>query len=129
MMILKVIGFWMILLTLSFSVQAQKRSTTTESSPLLKQDFSAFKFRNIGPAFTSGRIADIAIHPSNRNIWYVATASGGVWKTVNSGTTWTPIFDEQPVFAIGCVTIDPNNPNRIWIGTGENNGGRPYFLW
>ena len=124
MMRLKVIGFWMILLTLSFSVQAQKRSTTTESSPLLKQDFSAFKFRNIGPAFTSGRIADIAIHPSNRNIWYVATASGGVWKTVNSGTTWTPIFDEQPVFAIGCVTIDPNNPNRIWIGTGENNGGR-----
>jgi photosystem II stability/assembly factor-like uncharacterized protein len=106
-------------------LQAQKKgSSEPESSALAKQSFSAFAFRNIGPAFTSGRIADIAIHPSNRNIWYVGVASGGVWKTVNAGITWTPLFDEQAVFAIGCVTIDPNNPNRIWVGTGENNGGR-----
>ncbi|MFC3416727.1 WD40/YVTN/BNR-like repeat-containing protein [Algoriphagus hitonicola] len=121
---IKSMGLWMMMLLLSFSIHAQKRTSPAEGSNLAKQDFSAFKFRNIGPAFTSGRIADIAIHPDNRNIWYVATASSGVWKTINAGTTWTPIFDDQPVFATGCVTIDPSNPNRVWVGTGENNGGR-----
>jgi hypothetical protein len=72
----------------------------------------------------SGRIADIAIHPQNRNIWYVAVGSGGVWKTMNAGTTWTPIFDNQTSYSIGCVTIDENNPNIVWVGTGENIGGR-----
>lgn len=116
-----------ILLLFSFSLSsafAQKKGTTSSTSELAKQNFSAFAFRNIGPAFTSGRIADVAIHPDNRNVWYVGVASGGVWKTENAGTTWTPIFDEQSVYAVGCVTIDPNNPNRIWVGTGENNGGR-----
>ena len=80
--------------------------------------------RNIGPAFMSGRIADIAIHPENPNIWYIAVGSGGVWKTENAGTTWQPVFDGQKSFSIGCVTIDPNNPHTIWVGTGENVGGR-----
>lgn len=82
------------------------------------------EFRSLGPALTSGRIADIAIHPENESVWYVAVGSGGVWKTTNAGTTWTPIFDKQSVYSIGCVTIDPNNPNTIWVGTGENVGGR-----
>ncbi len=86
--------------------------------------FSALKFRSIGPAFMSGRIADLAIHPENENIWYVAAGSGGVWKTMNSGTTFTPIFDKQPVYSIGCLTIDPGNPHVVWVGTGENVGGR-----
>lgn len=86
--------------------------------------FDNLKFRSIGPAFMSGRIADIAIDPTNENIWYVAVGSGGVWKTINAGTTFTPIFDKQPVYSIGCVTIDPNNPYTIWVGTGENVGGR-----
>lgn len=86
--------------------------------------FSGLEFRNLGPAFTSGRIADIAIHPKNENIWYVAVGSGGVWKTNNSGTTWTPIFDKQTSYSIGCITIDTNNPSTIWVGTGENVGGR-----
>ncbi|WP_439475023.1 VPS10 domain-containing protein [Algoriphagus formosus] len=103
---------------------AQKKNSEEKAKDLASQSFSAFAWRNIGPAFTSGRIADIAIHPNNRNVWYVGVASGGVWKTENAGTTWTPIFDDQPVFAIGCVTIDPVNPNRVWVGTGENNGGR-----
>lgn len=103
---------------------AQKKNTDSEAEGLAAQNFSAFAWRNIGPAFTSGRIADIAIHPNDRNTWYVAVASGGVWKTENAGTTWKPIFDRQSVFATGCVTIDPNNPNRVWVGTGENNGGR-----
>ena len=86
--------------------------------------FTGLKFRNLGPALTSGRIADIAIHPKNENIWYVAVGSGGVWKTVNAGTTWTPIFDKQTSYSIGCITIDPNNEHTIWVGTGENVGGR-----
>ena len=86
--------------------------------------FGGLKFRNIGPAMTSGRIADIAIHPNNENIWYVAVGSGGVWKTKNSGTTWKPIFENQKVYSTGCITIDPNNPSTIWLGTGENVGGR-----
>ena len=72
----------------------------------------------------SGRIADIAIHPHNENIWYVAVGSGGVWKTINSGTTWTPIFDKQTSYSIGTVFIDPNRPETIWVGTGEDVGGR-----
>ncbi len=86
--------------------------------------FSALKMRNIGPAFTSGRIADIAINPLNENIWYVAVGSGGVWKTENAGTTWKPIFDHQNSYSIGCLTIDPNNSETIWVGTGENVSGR-----
>ena len=95
-----------------------------EKSPLNSGTFSGFKARNVGPAMKSGRIADIAIHPENNNVWYVAVGSGGVWKTLNSGTTWTPIFDGQKVYSIGCVSIDPNNPHIIWVGTGENVGGR-----
>ncbi len=72
----------------------------------------------------SGRISDIAIHPENENIWYITAGSGGVWKTINAGTTWTPVFDSQKVYSIGCITIDPNNPHTIWVGTGENVGGR-----
>lgn len=98
-----------------FHSQAQKNNENT---------FKGLQFRSIGPALTSGRIADIAIDPDNENIWYVAVGSGGVWKTVNSGTTWTPIFDKQTSYSIGCITIDPNNPHTIWVGTGENVGGR-----
>ena len=85
---------------------------------------SALKFRNIGPAFMSGRIADIAVDQQNPNTWYVGAGSGNVWKTTNAGTTWNPIFDNYPVYSIGCITIDPSNSNTVWIGTGENNGGR-----
>ncbi|MDX1667268.1 MAG: hypothetical protein R3350_08565, partial [Saprospiraceae bacterium] len=96
---------------ISFGLSGQDESDSAEmsESSINKSTFSAFKLRSIGPAFTSGRIADIAIHPEDDNLWYVAVGSGGVWKTENAGTTWTPIFDGQPSYSIGCVTIDPNN--------------------
>ncbi len=87
-------------------------------------DFSAIKLRNVGPAFTSGRIADIAMHPEDDNVWYVAVGSGGVWKTGNAGTTWKSLFDGQGSYSIGAITLDPRNPHTVWVGTGENVGGR-----
>lgn len=103
----------------SVSVFGQQRQTALADSI-----FSGLEFRNIGPAFMSGRIADIAIHPQNDNIWYAAVGSGGVWKTMNSGTTWVPIFDNYSVYSTGCITVDTNNPHTVWLGTGENVGGR-----
>ena len=110
-----------------FDVNSQRRrnnqSTNTQQKES-KLSLSALKLRNVGPAFLSGRIADIAIHPENNNVWYVATGSSGVWKTENSGTTYTPIFDNESTYTTGCITIDPNDPSIIWLGTGENVGGR-----
>jgi len=82
------------------------------------------KFRSIGPAWCSGRIADLAVNPKNPKEYYVAVASGNVWKTTNSGTTWDPIFDKYGAYSIGVVELDPNNPNVVWVGTGENNHQR-----
>lgn len=95
-----------------------------EKSLLASTGFSGLKFRNIGPALTSGRISDFAMHPDNPKTYYVATSSGGVWKTVNAGTTYVPVFDSQGSYSIGCVTLDPNNPNVVWVGSGENNNQR-----
>ncbi|MGB9006098.1 MAG: hypothetical protein WCB96_10275 [Candidatus Aminicenantales bacterium] len=91
---------------------------------LTPETLAGLAFRNIGPAVMSGRISDIAIHPKTRRVWYVAVGSGGVWKTENAGTAWTPIFDDQGSYSIGCLTLDPNNPDVVWVGTGENVSGR-----
>ncbi len=117
--------FLAFLFTISYQATGQRsKGKQTVESAFTDSIFSGLKLRNIGPAFMSGRIADIAIHPKNENIWYVAVGSGGVWKTINSGTTWNPVFDDQTSYSIGCVTIDPNDHNVIWVGTGENVGGR-----
>jgi len=86
--------------------------------------WSGLALRSIGPALTSGRIVDIAVDPTNPHRWFVAVTSGGVWKTENAGTTWTPVFDGEGSYSIGCVAIDPKNPFVIWVGTGENNSQR-----
>jgi photosystem II stability/assembly factor-like uncharacterized protein len=85
--------------------------------------FEAMRIRNVGPT-TGGRIADIAVDPKNESIWYVASAASGLWKTTSHGVSFTPIFDSYGSFSLGCVVIDPNNSNVIWLGTGENNAQR-----
>jgi len=97
---------------------------SAQDNLISETNFSALKLRNVGPAFTSGRIADIAMHPNDDNMWYVAVGSGGVWKTINAGTTWESLFDGQGSYSIGALTLDPRNPHTVWVGTGENVGGR-----
>lgn len=110
---------------------AQEAAAPSEDAVPKSADFQlksnqigALKFRNIGPALMSGRIGDLAIDPNQPNTWYVAVASGGLWKTTNAGTTWTPIFDNYGSYSMGCVSLDPQNSNTVWVGTGENVGGR-----
>ncbi len=90
-----------------------------------------FAWRPIGPAITSGRIVDLAIPegPADRisrpgQIMYAASASGGVWRTVNEGTTWEPIFDKYGSSSIGDIAVAPSNPDILWVGTGESNNQR-----
>jgi len=114
-----------LLLTLLFQFTVQASLHATETSDEEEQGpYDGLKWRNIGPAFMSGRIADIDWDPTDNSVWYVGVGSGGVWKTINAGVTWTPIFDKQTAYSIGNVTVDPSNPHRIWVGTGEDVGGR-----
>jgi photosystem II stability/assembly factor-like uncharacterized protein len=95
-----------------------------EADPTDKDLYKAFSLRSLGPALTSGRIADFAVREDDPRHYYVAVASGGVWVTHNAGTTWKPVFDQQGSYSIGCVTLDPGNHHTVWVGTGENNNQR-----
>ncbi|MEO8430976.1 MAG: glycosyl hydrolase [Acidobacteriota bacterium] len=88
------------------------------------ETFSGLELRSIGPAVTSGRVVDLAVDPENPSRWFVASADGGVWRTVNAGTTFQPVFDAEASHSIGCVTIDPRDPFVVWVGSGENNSQR-----
>ena len=112
------------IIVFSFVFSMQIVAQDDKEKSILEIALEGFKFRSIGPAFMSGRIADIAIDSTNENVWYVAVGSGGLWKTTNSGTTWTPLTDKESFYSTGCVTIDPHNNQKIWLGTGENVGGR-----
>ncbi|HXA66054.1 MAG TPA: hypothetical protein VNV82_12925 [Bryobacteraceae bacterium] len=92
--------------------------------PMNAATFSGLHLRAIGPAFTSGRVVGFAVDPKNSQRYFVAAASGGVWRTANDGTSWTPVFDTQGSYSIGTVVIDPKNPSVVWVGTGENNNQR-----
>ncbi|MCK9425120.1 MAG: glycosyl hydrolase [Ignavibacteriaceae bacterium] len=105
---------------LTFSLFAQKEETKEKLS---SGTFSGLKFRNIGPAWNSGRISDFAVNPNNKSEYYVAAASGHLWKTTNNGTSWSAIADTLP-YSLGVVKLDPNNANVVWVGTGENNHQR-----
>jgi photosystem II stability/assembly factor-like uncharacterized protein len=113
-----------LIIALSLAITQIGVSQSKKKSELSKINLSGLKFRSVGPSLTAGRVADIAVNQNNNKIYYVAVASGGVWKTENSGTTFKPIFDSQGSYSIGCVQIDPNNEHVIWVGTGENNNQR-----
>ncbi len=129
-----IILFTGISLTPFFAFTAEKQNEKTQKDKKIKEikkdslpnsdTVSGLKFRSIGPAFTSGRIADFAVNPRNTNEWYVAVASGNLWKTLNNGTTFDPVFENYGAYSIGCVTIDPTNSNVVWTGTGERNSQR-----
>ena len=114
-----------LILTVGFStVEAKKRKEEVKKDSLSSATFNGLKWRSIGPAFVSGRISDFAVDPDNFSTYYVAVASGHIWKTTNNGITFKPIFDNYGAYSIGCLAMDPNNSNVIWAGTGENNHQR-----
>lgn len=86
--------------------------------------FAGLKFRLIGPAVASGRVMSIAVNPQKKDEFYAGVASGGVWKTVNDGTTWTPVFDSEGSYSVGWVELDPNDSSIVWVGSGESNSQR-----
>jgi photosystem II stability/assembly factor-like uncharacterized protein len=121
-----------IILAGSSSLSAQKKETKKEEKGSANQIkpsvssslFTGITFRSVGPAWASGRIADLAVNPSDHSEIYAAIASGNIWKSMNNGTTWKPVFDKYGAYAIGCIVIDPSNNNVVWAGTGENNHQR-----
>ena len=105
------------MLVFSTNSFATKDKIKLQDSLLDKISLSGLQWRSIGPSLTSGRISDLAINPDKPFEYYVAVSSGGVWKTTNWGLDYTPVFDNESSYSIGCVTIDPNNTNIVWIGT------------
>jgi photosystem II stability/assembly factor-like uncharacterized protein len=109
----------------AFPAQSEDKDSSEKPAERFSADtFRGLRFRSLGPALTSGRVAALGVHPQNRSHYYAAAASGGVWKTVNAGTTWTPVFDNEGSYSIGTVVLDPKNPSTVWVGTGENNSQR-----
>ena len=122
---MKKLSFALLLVLLMIPALGSAAEEAEEPETRLNADtLSGLELRGIGPAINSGRVVHFAVTPGKRHRYFVATASGGLWKTENAGTTWTPVFDGEGSYSIGCVTIDPSNPNVIWVGTGENNSQR-----
>ena len=114
----------LLLLSLSLSFAFAEKDDKEKKDTSLAAVTGGLKWRSIGPAYSSGRISDFAFNPKNPAEYYVAVSSGNIWKTVNNGTTFEPIFDSYGSYSIGCLALDPNNPFVIWAGTGENNHQR-----
>ena len=115
-----------LLWTLAVSAQepAQPAAGSGNQDPFVQATFEDFRLRAVGPAIASGRVGSIAMHPENKQTWYIGVSSGGVWKTTNAGITFTPVFQNEGSYAIGTVVIDPKNPSTLWVGTGEANNQR-----
>ncbi len=105
-------------------LSSQEPAANRPRDPMSTATFNDLRMRLIGPAFTSGRVAALAVDPSNRSRYFVAVASGGVWKTTNGGNTFIPVFDNEASYSIGAIALDPKNPSTVWVGSGENNSQR-----
>src|SRR5881392_4037949 len=107
-------------LLIALVAAAQQPQVATTVVKVDSETISGLGARNIGSAAMSGRVAALAaVHEGSRLTVYVGAASGGVWKSVNGGTTYKPVFDKQPVQSIGAIAVDPKNPQVVWVGTGE----------
>ncbi|MGH9831961.1 MAG: WD40/YVTN/BNR-like repeat-containing protein, partial [Blastocatellia bacterium] len=120
--------FVILCLALQFSStlpsNAQQQQNRPAPPPINQSDdpiLKPFRWRSIGPASMGGRIDDIAVVESNPSVIYLGLATGGVWKSVNNGTTWEPIFDTYTVASIGDIAVCQSDPNIVWVGTGEQN--------
>jgi photosystem II stability/assembly factor-like uncharacterized protein len=122
--ILILLGLVIFPLSIDAKAKKKKAGAMRPEGGVTSGTFSGLNFRSIGPAFTSGRIADIAVNPNDHSEYYVAAAAGNVWKTNNNGTTFKPIFDRYGAWSIADVEIDPRSTNVIWVGTGEYNSQR-----
>src|SRR5439155_14492599 len=111
------------LIAIALLAAAGVRPLLSQSSPP-NDTFAGLRARSIGPAVTSGRVMTIAVHPTDTAVFYVGAASGGVWKTVNGGASFQPVFDKEGSFSIGWITVDPKRPSIVWVGTGERNSQR-----
>ncbi len=105
--------------TLAGLLLALPLPSLSAQTPSPEDALSRMHYREIGPALMGGRISDLAVVEAKPQTFFLATASGGLWKTENHGTSWTPLFDDQPTSSIGDVTIHQSNPNLVWVGTGE----------
>jgi photosystem II stability/assembly factor-like uncharacterized protein len=122
---LRLVVLFLLILTPMVAFPAKDQPKNDEegegAKTLGKVSLEGLAFRSIGPAITGGRVIDIEVNPRDPSEYYVASGHGSLWKTTNRGTTFTPVFDGQSSFSIGAVTLDPSNPNVVWVGTGENN--------
>jgi photosystem II stability/assembly factor-like uncharacterized protein len=123
LLLISIISFGLITIS-SFNLNAKKSDKGEDEEKVNSSLVSGLKFRSIGPAFASGRISDFAVNPDNHSEYYVAVSSGNVWKTTNKGITFKPVFENYGSYSTGCITMDPNNHNVVWLGTGENNHQR-----
>ncbi len=106
------------------SLAAQSTGPRAVADRLTADVFEGLAFRGIGPSLTTGRISDLEIDPGNPSVWYLTAGSGGLWKTINRGNTWTPLFDDHPAYSHGAVVVDPTDSDVVWLGTGENSNTR-----
>src|SRR4051812_941540 len=116
---------FLVVLCLSLASPAQRRGGNNASSPTAdsgpKDPLENLRFRNLGPAAGGGRVAAVSGIPGQPNVYYIGAAGGGVFKTVDGGLSWRPIFEKEATASIGAIALAPSNPNLVWVGTGESN--------
>jgi photosystem II stability/assembly factor-like uncharacterized protein len=124
-------GLWILV---AAGVAARSQTRQNAASNHTPSPLDALQFRNLGPAIAGGRVTSVAGVPGDRNVYYVGTAAGGIFKTIDGGVSWKPLFQHQDVSSVGAMALAPSNPNSVWVGTGEANirndivtGGGVYF--
>ena len=121
------LGLWMVLALVGATAVPIPAQSGAQAAPSNTSIVDAIRFREIGPTRQGGRYVDFAVVENNPRVFYAATATGGLWKTVNNGISFTPVFDDQPDFALGAVALAPSRPDVIYLGTGEANNSRSTY--